>query len=87
MVAAEPVRTLLGLAASWPGQPLKWHNDAAHPLYALATLADFGLTREDPRVAEAADAVMAHFDGDVFETWLWLPRFLTRASDDAERRA
>ena len=87
MVAAEPVRALLGLAASWPGHPLKRHNDAAHPLYALSTLADFGLTREDPGVAEAADAVMAHFDGDAFETWLWLPRFLTKASHDAERWA
>ena len=87
MVAARPVRALLALAASWPGHPLKRHNDAAHPLHALSTLADFGLTREDPGVAEAADAVMAHFDGDAFETWLWLPRFLTKASDDAERWA
>ena len=42
MVAAEPVRALLGVTASWPGYPLKRHDDAAHPLDALSTLADFG---------------------------------------------
>ena len=87
MVTAEPVQALSGRAAAWPGYPLKRHNDAAHPLYALSTLADFGLTRDDAGVAEVAEAVLAHFDGEGFETLLWLPRFLTREAEDGERWA
>ncbi len=84
-MAAEPVRRLVERAGAWPGPPLKRHNDASHPLYAISTLADFGLTRDDPGVADLAEAVLAHFDGEGFETLLWLPRFLTKAAEDAER--
>ncbi|MGD8487070.1 MAG: hypothetical protein PVH07_10570 [Chloroflexota bacterium] len=87
MVAAEPVQTLITRAGEWPGHPLKRHNDASHPLYALATLADFGLGRDDARIESVADRVLAHFDGEGFETLLWLPRFLTRETEDAERWA
>jgi hypothetical protein len=87
LTAAEPVRALVERAATWPGYPLKRHNDAAHPLYALATLADFGLTREDQGIALVAESVLAHFDGEGFETRLWLPRFLTRQAEDDERWA
>ena len=85
MVAAEPVRRLVVRAGEWPGPPLRRHNDASHPLSALSTLADFGLTREDPGAAELSEAVLAHFDGEGFETLLWLPRFLTKADADTER--
>ena len=43
MLAHPQVQALLDTAASWPGYALKRHNDAKHPLYALSTLADFGL--------------------------------------------
>ena len=87
MLASAEVRVLLDRAAAWPGYPLKRHNDAAHPLYSISTLADFGLDRDIPSVAELGDAILAGFDGDQFETLLWLPRFLTKESEDAERRA
>lgn len=68
----------------WPGYPLKRHNDAAHPIYSIATLADFGLTRDDPGIERLADAILEHFDGSGFETLLWLPRFLTKEKEDSE---
>ena len=68
----------------WPGYPLKRHNDAAHPIYAIATIADFGLTRDDPGIDRLAGKVLAHFDGVGFETLLWLPRFLTKEKADSE---
>ncbi len=83
MLEHPAVLGLIGRSADWPGYPLKRHNDAAHPLYAISTLADFGLEREDLEIAEIAGSVMAHFDGEGFETLLWLPRFLTK-EDDAE---
>lgn len=78
------VRDLLARASEWPGYPLRRHNDAAHPLYAIATLADFGLRSDDPGIGSLGNAILEHFDGDQFETLLWLPRFLTK-EDDAER--
>ena len=84
MVESSAVRDLVARASEWPGYALRRHNDAAHPLYALATLADFGLERGDLSIEGIADAVLEHFDGAGFETLLWLPRFLTK-EDDAER--
>jgi hypothetical protein len=84
MRAHPLVAELLARAGTWPGYPLKRHNDAAHPLHAITTLADFGFDKADARIAGVAESVMAHFDGDGFETLVWLPRFLTK-EDDAER--
>jgi hypothetical protein len=75
------VGALLEQAAGWPGYPLKRHNDAAHPLYAIATLADFGIDGTDPRVVSIAESILEHFDGEGFETLLWLPKFLTKEED------
>ncbi|MDJ0497786.1 MAG: hypothetical protein QNJ89_08155 [Acidimicrobiia bacterium] len=81
MVEHPAVTGLLEQAAGWPGYPLKRHNDAAHPLYAIATLADFGLSRDDSGVGSIAESILEHFDGQGFETLLWLPKFLTKEED------
>ena len=86
MVLHPAVVALVERANEWPGYPLKRHNDAAHPLYAIATLADFGLDCSDRAIGQLTDKIMGHFDGEGFETLLWLPRFLTK-DDDAERWA
>jgi len=39
MLAHPQVHKLITEAATWPGRPLKRHNDASHPLYAFSTLA------------------------------------------------
>jgi hypothetical protein len=78
------IKILIVRAAGWPGYPLKRHNDAAHPLYAITMLADFGFSKDDPGIARIAESVLEHFDGDQFETLVWLPRFLTN-EDDAEQ--
>ena len=84
MIESPAVLELVGIAGDWPGYALKLHNDAAHPLYAIATLADFGLDRRDPGIEGVAGAVLEHFDGAGFETLLWLPRFLTKEDDRAQ---
>ena len=60
MLAHPQVKGLIEKAADWPGFPLKRHNDAKHPLYALSTLADFGLRADDPGMKPVVEAVMAH---------------------------
>jgi hypothetical protein len=88
MLAHPLVQELVEKAAGWPGYPLGRHNDAKHPLHALATLADFGLRAEDPGVGRAVAAVMSHqapersfqtlmvipkaFGGTDEESWSWI---------------
>ena len=88
MLAHPQVQGLIDKAAAWPGYALKRHNDAKHPLYALSTLADFGLRASDPRMAPVVEAVTAHqsqegafqtklrlykrFGGIDGERWTWM---------------
>ena len=89
MLAHPQVRTLVALAAAWAEQkPLKRHNDASHPIYALSTLADFGLKHDDSGLDQIVKAVLAHqapggalqtilniptrFGGTGQDTWSWL---------------
>jgi hypothetical protein len=68
MLAHPQVQALIVEAATWPGYPLKRHNDASHPIYKFSTLADFGLRAADPGpalsevegMAAGIKAVMAH---------------------------
>ncbi|MGD2145238.1 MAG: hypothetical protein PVH41_00920 [Anaerolineae bacterium] len=73
MLAHPLVQVLVDDAATWPGIALKRHNDAKHPIYALSTLADFGLRASDPGLALVTEAVMAHqSDEGPFQTKLRL---------------
>jgi hypothetical protein len=88
MLAHPAVQRLIDQAASWPGRPILRHNDAGHPLYALSTLADFGLRAGDPGLERATSAVLAHraaegalqsllnvspkFGGTGEDTWSWI---------------
>ena len=48
MLAHPQVNALIAAASTWGEAPFKRHNDASHPIYALSTLADFGLRADDP---------------------------------------
>jgi hypothetical protein len=73
MLAHPQVQGLAARAADWPGYALKRHNDAAHSLYALSTLADFGLRATDPGLSGAIEAVMARQSAEgAFETLIRL---------------
>jgi hypothetical protein len=82
------VETLTTAAATLPEKPIKRHNDASHPIYALSTLADFGLRHDDPGMAEIVNTILAHqsaegpfqsviniptrFGGSGEDTWSWI---------------
>jgi len=88
MLADERVQGLIAAGSEWGERPLKRHNDASHPLYALSTLADFGLAADDPGMGIWVDAVMAHqaeegafqtvvniakaFGGTGEDQWTWI---------------
>jgi len=88
MVAHPQVQDLIAQAGTWPGHALKRHNDASHPIYALSTLADFGLRVDDPGMGASIQAVIDHqapegafqtrvnvaksFGGTGEDTWSWM---------------
>lgn len=66
---------LIEKASTWPGYPLKRHNDAKHPLYAISTLADFGLQAADPGMGEIISSILDHQSPEgMFETPVLIPR-------------
>ena len=89
MLAHPSVQTVIDRAATWGSEPLKRHNDAAHALTALSVLADFGLQRTDPGMAQVVENVLAHqsedgpfqsllnvpaaFGGSGLDQWTWMP--------------
>ena len=63
------VKELISKSTTWPGYPLKRHNDAKHPLHTMAVLADFGLKTSDPGMNEVIEKVLSHQSPEgAFET-------------------
>lgn len=83
MLAHPQVQNLLAEAAAWPGRPLKRHNDASHPIYAFSTLADFGVRENDPGMAPAIEAVLAHqSEEEAFQTLVNIPKAFGGTGED-----
>ena len=88
MLAHPQVQSLITTATTWGERPLKRHNDASHPIYALSTLADFGVQADDPGMVAIIEAVLAHqsvdgafqttvnihprYGGTGKDTWSWI---------------
>jgi len=88
MLAHPQVRGLIATASTWGEHPFKRHNDASHPIYALSTLADFGLRVDDPGMPAVVEKVMARqspqgafqslinispaFGGSGEDQWAWM---------------
>jgi len=88
MLAHPQIQGLLQQLATWPGAPLKRHNDAGHLLHKLAFLADLGLKAEDPALRpiiaqilshQAEDGpfqmlvnIPTHFGGSGKDEWQWM---------------
>jgi len=88
MLAHPQVQTLIAEAATWPGYPLRRHNDAKHAVYKFSTLADFGVRADDVGMTAGIEAVMAHqsaegafqslmniherYGGTGEDTWTWM---------------
>ena len=54
------VKSVIAEIKGWPGYPLTRHNDANHPIHKLGLLADFGLTKDDPGMAEVVEALLSN---------------------------
>jgi hypothetical protein len=88
IIAHPQVQALITAASTWGQSPFKRHNDASHPIYALSTLADFGLQAGDPGMPVLLEKVMTHqspqgafqslvniapaFGGSGEDQWTWM---------------
>jgi hypothetical protein len=74
MLAHPQVKQLMATAATWGNLPFKRHNDAGYAIYALSTLADFGVRASDRGMAAAVKAVMAHRSSEgAFQSLINIP--------------
>jgi hypothetical protein len=79
MLAHAKVQQLARTTATWGERPLKNHGDASHPIYAFATLADFGIRASDAVALEGLEsgiqAVLAHQSSEgAFQTVVLIPK-------------
>jgi len=58
MIDHPLVRSVAADAAAWGHDPVTRHNDAGHALHKLSLLADFGLTRDDPKMAALIERIL-----------------------------
>ena len=83
MLAHPQVQALIAEAATWPGRPLKRHNDASHPIYKFSTLADFGVRADDPGMGEIVGRVLAHQSPEgAFQTIVNVPKAFGGTGED-----
>ncbi len=82
------IHDLVELLSPYPWRPLTRHNDAAYPLYALATLTEFGLTAVDCGLDHIAKSLLQRqsdegaflslvnvpkaFGGSGEDEWTWI---------------
>ena len=60
MVNQPQIQALLRELTDWPGTVLSSHKSASQSYHKLAFIADLGLTKKDPVIAEIAQKVMEH---------------------------
>ncbi|MBN2149658.1 MAG: hypothetical protein JW726_19880 [Anaerolineales bacterium] len=83
MLRHPQVLGLAAEAAGWPGYAFTRHNDARHPIYKVSTLADFGLRRDDPGMAQIVDAVLDHQSSQgAFLSLLNIPKAFGGSGED-----
>lgn len=83
MLEHTRVRQLIDQSLTWPGYALRRHNDAKHPLYALSTLADFGLRVSSPGIKGILDKVMGNIsDQGAVQILINIPRAFGGTDED-----
>jgi hypothetical protein len=84
MIAHPQVQDLVARTAAWGETPCKRHNDAGYTLYALSTLADFGLGAGDAGLEAGLEKVLAHQSPEgAFQTVVNVPKRFGGTGEDA----
>jgi len=88
LLNAPLITESIDMCLKWTDVVLKRHNDATHPIHRFELLAEFGLTKDDPKIEQIAKKVFSHqsddgaflsnilvpksFKGTGFEKWDWM---------------
>jgi hypothetical protein len=84
MLGHPQVQHLIAATADRATLSLKRHNDASHPLYALSTLADFGIRADDPGITESVEVILAHQSAEgAFQTLVNVSKSFGGTGEDA----
>ena len=69
------IKKIINECKSWPGYPLKRHNDAKHIVQKIGFLADIGLDRQNKNIAAVCQKLLSHQSEDGgFQTQVLIPR-------------
>lgn len=83
LLAHPQVQELLAEVSSWPGPPLRRHNDAGHPIHKLAFLADIGLRADDEPLQGVVERALAHQSQEgAFQCLANVPRAFGGSGED-----
>ncbi len=88
MLDHPQIKVLIDDVKGWPGEVLKRHNDAKHPIHKLSFLAELGLRKSDPGIEETCTRIFenqssegvfeiignipTHFGGSGKDEFLWM---------------
>jgi hypothetical protein len=73
MVNHPKIKELVKKSLTWPGYPLKRHNDANHPLHTLSVLADYGIKATDPGMNKVINKILSkQSEAGAFQTQIQL---------------
>jgi hypothetical protein len=83
-IAHPKIKKLVEQANEWPGHALTRHNDADHPIHKLTILADFGLNKDDPGIADIAKNLLANQSREgAFQTLVRIPEAFGGTDEDS----
>ena len=83
MLAHPQVQGLMARARNWGEVAFKRHRDAGFHIYALSTLADFGVRWDDPGMEEIINRVLAHQSPEgAFQTVVNIPKSFGGSGED-----
>jgi len=84
MLAHPQVQQLMAQARHWGEVAFKRHRDASFHIYALSTLADFGVQADDPGMEGIIQRVLAHQAPEgAFQTVVNIPKSFGGSGEDA----
>ncbi|MHA2298257.1 MAG: hypothetical protein ACXAEU_04940 [Candidatus Hodarchaeales archaeon] len=75
MLNAPLIKESIEKCQNWGEAVLTRHNDAKHPIHRLEMLVEFGLTREEPGMANIAEGILVHQSPEgAFTSYILVPK-------------
>jgi len=84
MLEDPKIKTLIADLADWQSQAINNHKNANLPIHKLSFLAEVGLTKDDPGIAEIIDKIFNHQSQEgPFQSLLNIPKVFGGSGEDS----